>query len=84
MSIPAISMEMATALVGSLPSLAPQQTGASIRVLEQDLMSKLRSMPSHQLREHGYLGTIIDPPCYLRLRIRNHPGLIKLHLPAIQ
>ena len=66
MSIPAVTMEMAIALVGTLPSLAPRPTGASIRALEQDLITKLGSLPSHQSREHGYIGMIMQPVLYAR------------------
>ena len=66
MSIPAVTMEMAIALVGTLPSLAPRPTGAGIRKLEQDLIAKLGSLPSHQSREHGYIGMIMQPVLYAR------------------
>jgi len=59
-------MEMATALVGTLPTLAPRPTGATIRALEQDLVKKLGSIPSHQSREHGYIGMILQPVLYAR------------------
>lgn len=66
MSIQAVTMEVATALIGSFPSLAPRPTGASIRALEQDLVRKLGSIPSHQSREQGYTGMIMQPVLYAR------------------
>ena len=59
-------MEVATALIGSLPSLAPRPTGANIRALEQDLIKKLGSIPSHQSRKQGYTGMIMQPVLYAR------------------
>ena len=61
-----MTMEVATALIGSLPSLAPRPTGANIRALEQDLIKKLGSIPSHQSREQGYTGMIMQPVLYAR------------------
>ena len=66
MSIPTITLEVITALIGTLPSLAPRPTGVTIRTLEQDLIKKLGSAPSHQSREHGYTGMVIQPMLYAR------------------
>ena len=55
MSISAITLEIVTALIGTLPLLAPRSTGAGIRALEQDIITKLATMTCHQLREHGYI-----------------------------
>ena len=66
MSIQNITLEMATALIGTLPSLAPRPTGASIRALEQDLIKKMGSVPSHQSRKHGYIGMVMQPVLYAR------------------
>ena len=61
MSIPAITLETVTVLIRTLPLLVPRPTGASIRALKQDLITRLGSMPFHQLREHGYIGIVMQP-----------------------
>ena len=66
MSVPTITLETAKALIGTLPSLAPRPTGATIRALEEDLIKKLGSTPSHQSREHGYIGMVMHPILYAR------------------
>ena len=69
MSIPAITMEKAKALIETLPSLASWPPDASIRALEQDLITKLENIPSHQsMGTWLHLGMVMQPVLYVRKR----------------
>ena len=50
-SIPSVTMEMATTLTGMLPSLAPRWTGPSIRALKQDLITK---SGNNKIEKHAF------------------------------
>ena len=64
MSAPIITTEKATAIVGTLPSLAPRPSGTNIDALETDLINKLSGTPSYQSRDEGYGGMVEDPAIF--------------------
>ena len=64
MSAPIITTEKATAIVGTLPSLAPRPSGTNIDALETDLIDKLSGTPSYQSRDEGCGGMIKDPATF--------------------
>ena len=56
--------EMATAKIGVLPSLAPRPTASNIRLLEDDLVTKLLALPSEQSAEFGFAGMVQPTDVY--------------------
>ena len=64
MSAPKITDEKTIAMVGVLPSLHPRPNGTHLNKLERDLVEKLSSVASYQLKDEGYGGMVDDPTMY--------------------
>ena len=56
--------EKTIAIVGVLPSLHPQPNGTYLNKLEQALIEKMSTIPSHQSTNKGYDGMVDDPTMY--------------------
>lgn len=59
-----ITFEVAKAIIGTLPSLAPRPNPSNISLLTEHFEQGLQTIPSTQALEYGYLGTVMPEQIY--------------------
>ena len=51
-----ITYDEAKGIIGTLPTLDPRPNAVNLRTLSQYIEQKLKTIPSHQSAEFGYMG----------------------------